>query len=142
MPLDHYGVVIGDVIRFYRDQQDAYGRWYHGHVEVSTPSGTWTSALDVDTPTGLGIRYRTSSGLSTSVLGPVATLPLGFHQLAPSSTSGAVDYIRSSFLQDVFLTIKTTARLGFPRTPVPIPPPPPEGELLPPKKAPIPDSFK
>jgi hypothetical protein len=55
MPLPRYGVVIGTLIRFYRDPPDNFGHWYHGHIEVDTPSGLWTSALDVDTPTGLGM---------------------------------------------------------------------------------------
>lgn len=44
MPLTQYGVAIGTLVRFYRDPVDAFGRWYHGHVEVATPSGVWTKA--------------------------------------------------------------------------------------------------
>lgn len=139
MPLDHYGVAIGDVIRFSRDPRDQYGRWYHGHLEISTPGGTWTSALDVDTPTGLGIRYRTSSGLAPSVLGPVTGMALGFHQLAPSANGGAIDYVRSAFLQDRALFLRRAAILGMPRIPVPIPPPLPDPvPMLPPGGIPIP----
>ena len=62
MPMDDYGVAVGNLIRFYRDEPDDFGRWYHGHVEISMPSGMWTSALDVDTSTGLG----TAPGFFTS----------------------------------------------------------------------------
>jgi hypothetical protein len=40
MPLPRYGVTIENRVRFYRDPPDNFGHWYHGHVEVSTPSGT------------------------------------------------------------------------------------------------------
>jgi hypothetical protein len=103
MPLTHYGVAIGNLICFYRDPPDHFGHWYHGHVEVSTPYATCTSALDVDTPTGLGISYRVGNNLPGSALGAMAILPAGFHLLTHDSSSGAVDYLRSPFLQDRIL---------------------------------------
>lgn len=122
MPLSAYGVVIGDIVSFDRDPPDAFGRWYHGHLKVSTPTGIWESALDVDTPTGLGVRYRTSYGLSQSVLGPVATLTNGFHLLGSTPSTGAVDYIRSFFLQDILFTAARVATLGLRKIPIVLPP--------------------
>src|SRR5262245_44328529 len=122
MPMTTYGVAIGDLIRFFRDPPDHFGRWYHGHVEISTPSGTWTSALDVDTPTGLGISYRLSGDLLPADLGPVSSLQNGFHLLSPTSTTGAVDYLRSSFLQDQVLRLFRANAVGLPRSPQPLPP--------------------
>jgi hypothetical protein len=123
MPLAHYGVVVGTLVRFYRDPPDDFGRWYHGHVEVQTPDGLWTSALDVDTPTGVGVSYRVSARLATTALGPVATLPAGFHELARTPASGAIDYLRSPFLRDRILVIDLPRQLGLPRTPQPLPSP-------------------
>jgi hypothetical protein len=117
-----YGVAIGNLIRFFRDPSDDFGRWYHGHVEISTPSGVWTSALDVDTPSGLGVSYRLSGDLLPADLGSLSSLPSGFHLLSPASTSGAVDYLRSGFLQDHVLLLFRTNVVGLPRSPQPLPP--------------------
>jgi hypothetical protein len=142
MPLPRYGVVIGTLVRFYRDEPDDFGRWYHGHVEVFTPSGVWTSALDVDTPTGVGISYRVSRKLAPSVLGPVATMPPGFHRLASVPTSGAVDYLRSPFLQDRIFFKGISRPLGVPRAPQPLPVPlAPGNPPLSPPTMPLPDRL-
>jgi hypothetical protein len=136
MPLPAYGVAIGSLVRFYRDPPDAFGRWYHGHIELSAPSGIWTSALDVDTPTGVGVSYRISRNLDPTVLGPVRTLAEGFHPLAHDEASGAIDYIRSPFLQDaIFRVIRQfglphipqlpPAEILLPGAPIPRPPQPP-----------------
>jgi hypothetical protein len=143
MPLANYGVAIGDLVRFYRDPPDNYGHWYHGHVEVSTPSGLWTSALDVDTPSGVGVSYRYSARLQPGVLGPVAALAPGFHHLTSTPSSGAIDYLRSGFLQDR-LIISLSPRIGLPARPQPLPPPselpPPLAPRLPP--LPLPEALK
>ena len=118
---------IGDIVSFTRDDPDGFGSWYHGHLKVSTPSGVWDSALDVATPSGLGVRYRVSYGLDLGKLGPVASLATGFHLIASTPTSGAIDYIRSPFLQDYLLTAKRMATIGMPKIPVPLPPPPSPG---------------
>ena len=115
MPLSAYGVVIGDIVDFTRDDPDGFGSWYHGHLKVSTPSGNWDSALDVAVPTGLGVRYRVSYGLDLGKLGPVASLAPGFHLIASTPVTGAIDYIRSPFLQDYLLTAKRIATIGMPK---------------------------
>lgn len=136
MPLQRYGVAIGTLIRFYRDDPGEFGRWYHGHVEISTPGGMWTSALDVDTPTGLGVSYRVSARLQKSVLGPVASLPPGYHLLARDASSGAIDYHRSPFLQDRLIWLDLPSTIWLPRRLQPLPPPLPPG--LPPLPRPKP----
>jgi len=99
-PLPAYGVAIGTYVSFARDPQDQYGRWYHGHLTIATPAGEYESALDVDTPEGVGVSYRLSYGLDPGAFETVAALPNGFHPLAPSSTSGALDYLRSGVFHD------------------------------------------
>jgi uncharacterized protein DUF2278 len=101
MPLPAYGVAIGTYVSFARDPQDQYGRWYHGHLTIATPAGEYQSALDVDTPSGLGVSYRLSYGLDPSAFQTVAALPNGFHTLAPNPTSGALDYLRSGVFRDL-----------------------------------------
>lgn len=138
MPLANYGVAIGTLVRFYRDSPDAFGRWYHGHVEVATSSGLWTGALDVDTPFGLGVHYRVSRSLSPSVLGPVGTLPSGFHQLLANSNSGAIDYIRTPFLKDSLVLYTRAATLDLP----PVQPLPPDFPPIPGRPPTVPDSIR
>ena len=99
-PLPGYGVAIGTYVSFARDPQDQFGHWYHGHLTIATPAGQYQSALDVDTPNGVGVSYRLSHHLSPAAFGAVAALPDGFHALAPSPTSGAIDYLRSGVFQD------------------------------------------
>ena len=100
MPLPRYGVVIGTFVSFARDPQDQFGHWYHGHLTISTPAGDYRSALDVDTPTGIGISYRVSRRLSPRQLSPVDQLSDGWHPLASTPHSGAADYLRSPLFQD------------------------------------------
>ena len=100
MPLSHgYGVAVGSYVDFYRDPPDEYGHWYHGHLVIATPSGSYRAALDVDKPGG-GISYRVVNDLRASDLGPVAALGPGFHVLATTASSGALDYVRSPCLRD------------------------------------------
>jgi hypothetical protein len=132
MPLPQYGVAIGTYVSFQRDPQHQYGQWYHGHLTINTPQGSYQSALDVDTPSGVGVSYRTSVGLAQSVLGPVAALANGWHPLASTSTSGAVDYLRSPYLQDLIFRrpfpYLRSPLVEYPAGPH-LPPNPPPGPL-------------
>jgi hypothetical protein len=118
MPLPKYGVAIGTFASFARDPQDQYGHWYHGHLTIDTPDGQFQSALDVDTPSGVGVSYRVSRNLAKSSLGPVASLPEGWHVLSSDPTSGALDYLRSPIFQDRIW------RLPLPQAAIPVNPPP------------------
>jgi len=111
MPLNHgYGVAVGTYVDFFRDPPDQFGRWYHGHLVIATPSGNYEAALDVDKPNG-GISYRLVEDLSAADLGPVGSLGPGFHLLASSPASGALDYVRSTSLRDGFVVVRIRSRL-------------------------------
>jgi hypothetical protein len=101
MPLDHgYGVAIGSFVSFTREDPNDFGHWYHGKLRIATPAGQYEAALDVDTPTGVGVSYRVVTGLTAARLQGLAGLGDGFHPLTPDDSSGALDYIRSPLLRD------------------------------------------
>src|SRR5690242_20033680 len=100
MPLDHgYGVAIGTFVSFTRENPDDFGRWYHGILHIATPAGQYEAALDVDTPNGVGVSHRLTTGLTAADLGPVPGLGDGFHPLPSNDSSGALDYLRSPILR-------------------------------------------
>lgn len=100
MPLsDGYGVVIGTISDYYRDQPDNFGKYYHGNIKVNTPAGIYHCAIDVDShQSEVGVQWRTVT-LTESDLSQLLSLDLGFHFLSSNSTSGAIDYIRSPKLK-------------------------------------------
>jgi hypothetical protein len=98
MPLPDYGVAIGTLVSFTRDPQHQFGSWYHGHVTLNTGGTTWQSALDVDAPQSVGVSYRLVTDLKVADLGAVGALPVGWHGLPHTETSGALDYQRSRTL--------------------------------------------
>jgi uncharacterized protein DUF2278 len=99
MPLnDGYGVVIGTLDSFNREDPDSYGNYYHGILKLSTPDGLYTCAIDVDTPNeSVGVEYKIID-LSSENLGPVVELDNDYHELTATQNSGAVDYVRSPHL--------------------------------------------
>lgn len=100
MPLAHgYGVVVGTFASFAGEDPNDFGHWYHGKLKISTPAGEYEAALDVDTPSGVGVSYRLVSGLSTKDLSLLAALGPGFTALVPVGASGALDYVRSPVLR-------------------------------------------
>lgn len=101
MPLDHgYGVAVGTFVSFTREDPGDFGSWYHGKLRIQTPAGQYEAALDVDTPSGIGVSYRVVDDLTATDVPVVTALPLGFTALARTSTSGALDYVRSPVLRD------------------------------------------
>lgn len=98
MPLTKYGVLIGTKSNYYRDDPDEYGRYYHGNVEIIANGIRYRCAIDVDShASNTGVERRIIK-LKPSDLGIVATMVDGWHLLASTSNSGAVDYVRSSFM--------------------------------------------
>lgn len=94
MPLPQYGVLLGTLNRFVRENPNNYGSWYHGKMYIDTPSGQYECAVDVSTPSGIGVQYRVIHNLDKKLLAPVLTLSSGWHNLAKTPTSVAIDYIR------------------------------------------------
>ena len=75
MPLDHgYGVAIGTFASFTREDPSDFGHWYHGKLRINTPSGQFEAALDVDTPSGVGVSYRVVDDLTTSSMAGIVSI--------------------------------------------------------------------
>lgn len=99
MPLPSYGVLIGTLNRFAKEDPNNFGSWYHGKLYVDAPSGQYECAVDVSTPSGVGVEYRVVHALDRSLFAPILSLPTGWSSLAKTPTSGALDYIRSPLLR-------------------------------------------
>ncbi|MBT2489509.1 DUF2278 family protein [Streptomyces sp. ISL-96] len=94
MPLDAYGVLSGTLHRHFRDQPDTQGRWFHVNLEVDAPAGRYRCAVDVDSKqSSTGVQWKAFT-LDASALGPVAALAPGYHDLARTPGSGALDFVR------------------------------------------------
>ncbi|MCA9707754.1 MAG: DUF2278 family protein [Myxococcales bacterium] len=96
MPLDDgYGVLRGPITDYFRDDPDDYGKYYHGNLRVQAPNGEYRCAIDVDAKSSaVGVEWRVVE-LRADELASVLSLGVGYHDLATSSSSGALDYIRS-----------------------------------------------
>lgn len=101
MPLaDGYGVVVGNLTGHHIDLPDAEGRWPHYHLTVATPIGDYDCAINLKSRTEIKVQYRDFRTTARVHLGPIMGLPDGFHALSSSSSSGALDVIRSESLED------------------------------------------
>jgi uncharacterized protein YukJ len=97
MPLDDgYGVLRGTITDYFRDDPDEFGKYYHGNLRVRAPNGIYRCAIDVDAKnSAVGVEWRIVE-LRTDELAPVLALSQGYRTLTMTSSSGAIDYIRSS----------------------------------------------
>jgi hypothetical protein len=94
-----YGVVIGTVHRYYRDPVNDYGQYFHGNLVVQVPAGRYHCAIDVDSKfLPDGVMWKVVE-LRTPSLRGVDQLTSGWHVLASSPESGALDYIRHPALR-------------------------------------------
>ena len=99
MALDRYGVLVGTLQSHHRDPPDAQGRWFHVNLQVGANGLTYRCAIDVDSKqSAIGVEWKTVP-LSGSDLGPVDGLPDGYHDLATTPASVAVDFVRSRWLR-------------------------------------------
>ncbi len=97
MALESYGVVIGTVQSYHRDDPDDFGKYYHGHVKVLAAGTVYNCAIDVDSKaSNVGVQWRTPTILPAE-MGPVPALANGYHALASTPNSGALDYIRRHY---------------------------------------------
>jgi Uncharacterized conserved protein (DUF2278) len=97
MPLPNYGVLCGTFNRFEKESPDDFGKWFHGFIYVNTPVGVYQCAVDVNSPTG-EFEYMMLGGLDPAMFTNVSALPDGYHELPRTPASGAIDYIRSPFV--------------------------------------------
>ncbi len=116
MGLTHgYGLVIGQKLNYYRDPPDNYGRYYHGNLLVGTPAGSYHCAIDVD-PKFMpdGIQWRIVH-IRPADFAAIKSLSDGWHSLPSTSTSGALDYIRSGVLHPpiLFWTVRYDSCLAW-----------------------------
>ncbi|MDK1473351.1 DUF2278 family protein [Streptomyces sp. 549] len=94
MPLRRYGVLAGTLHHHFRDPPDAQGRWFHVNLTVDAPAGRHRCAVDVDSKqSATGVRWKCLI-LDASSLGPVAAWVPGYHELARTPDSGALDFVR------------------------------------------------
>jgi hypothetical protein len=99
MPLASYGVLAGTLTRFAREDPNDFGSWYHGKMYVAAPAGEYECAVDVSTPSGVPVQYREVRNLGPQLFAPTAALGDGWHLLASTATSGALDYVRAPLLR-------------------------------------------
>jgi hypothetical protein len=95
MPLRRYGVLIGSLNRFSRDNPHHYGAYFHGKMYVNSPAGEYECAIDFSSPSGVEVRFRVVRGLNTELFLRVMSFPDGYHGLERTPESGALDYLRS-----------------------------------------------
>lgn len=101
MPLQQgYGVVIGTVANHFIEQPDAEGRWPHYHIEVTAPAGTYECVINLKSRSQIRIEYRDFRNVVRSRFASILAKPDGFHYLAPTATSGALDVLRHPGLQN------------------------------------------
>lgn len=92
--LPHYGVLIGT----YDHSGTHQGQWLHELLYVRAGGQLYECAVDVNEPTGI-FQYMMLGALDAGLFTAVSSLTDGYHPLAPTPTSGAVDYIRSPLVQ-------------------------------------------
>lgn len=95
MPLAGYGVLIGTLVSFTREDPNDFGSWYHGKMTIDAPQGQYECAIDVSTPSGVPVQYREVRNVDATLFTTVSNLGPGWHPLASNATSGAIDYLRS-----------------------------------------------
>src|SRR4051812_12937479 len=92
-----YGVLVGELTGHQRDRPDNEGRWFHVKLALTAPAGpgaasaAYECAVDVDSKnSNVGVKWRVLT-VGAADFAPVPTLAAGYHALANTSTSGALD---------------------------------------------------
>ncbi len=97
MSLPDYGVLCGGFNRFEKENTNDFGQWFHGFIFVNTPQGIYECAVDVNSPTGQ-FEHMMLGGLDPAQFTNISNLTDGYHALQRTPASGAIDYIRSPFV--------------------------------------------
>jgi hypothetical protein len=92
--LPSYGVVVGQYVSNTTNQ----GQWLHVDLNINAGDRQYQAAVDVNEPNGL-FQFQVFDKLDMSLFSPVSGFTPGWHQLAPTPASGAIDYARSPVLQ-------------------------------------------
>jgi uncharacterized protein YukJ len=108
MPLPDYGVLVGTLNRFTRDDPNEFGSWYHGKMYLRAPLGEYECVVDVSTPSGIPVQYRELRRLDPTLF-RLAHLNSGWHRLERTPGSGALDYVRSPLLRDARAGVKVVS---------------------------------
>jgi hypothetical protein len=99
MPLPNYGVVCGTFDHFRKENTDDFGNWYHGFVYVNTGNSVYECAVDVNSPTG-DFEYMMLGALDPNMFTNISGLSNGYHELPRNASSGAIDFVRSPFVNE------------------------------------------
>jgi len=92
--LPAYGVVIGTY-----DHSDSHvGTWLHELIYLRANGTIYQCAVDVNEPNG-AFQYMLLNSIDPTMFANISSLADGYHDLVRNSTTGAVDYIRSPFIQ-------------------------------------------
>jgi Uncharacterized conserved protein (DUF2278) len=97
MSLPQYGVAIGTFKRFEQEPPDNFGKWFHGFIFLDVNGIEYKCAVDVNSPTG-DFTYMMLGGLDPALFTNISSLANGYHSLAHTETSGAIDFNRSNFV--------------------------------------------
>jgi hypothetical protein len=98
---DGYGVLLGTLAGYQRDDPNDFGRFMHGVLTVATPQGQFKCAVDVDTRNGaIPVQWRLQP-LRGAEWVQIFSLSDGCHPLVSKPSMGAVDYIRDPRLQEL-----------------------------------------
>ncbi|GAS89492.1 DUF2278 family protein [Mycolicibacterium brisbanense] len=98
MALPAYGVLIGTLDHFTREDPNHFGSWYHGKIWVNAHLGLYECAVDVSTPNGVPVQYREVRNLDKRLFAFGSDAD-DWYPLARSEQSGALDYLRSPLLR-------------------------------------------
>lgn len=82
MALSSYGVLIGTLNDFARDDPNNLGSWYHGKLYVDAPAGRSQCAVDVSTPSNIQVRYCVVQNLNPNRFSVISSVADGWHLLA------------------------------------------------------------
>lgn len=123
MGLSHgYGVLLGSLTGYKRDDPNDFGKYMHGVLTLSTPAGPYKCAVDVDTANGaVPVQWRVQH-LRAAEWSSIIGLGDGWRLLASTPADGSVDYIRDHRLHDMLWIPDLVAGPKFPDIPKPDPP--------------------